>query len=270
MRNSWMVSGRWAVGMVVQAGCLAFAALCVGASAAPGAVGGAAGASAAMPGQRAAVPRDRDAVAQLRAFVKDVQSGRGSFTQTVTSPDGKKTRKSTGTLEFLRPNRFRFAYTAPTEQLIVGDGKQVWLHDVDLNQVTVRPMGQALGATPAALLAGGSLDKDFVLINVPAEAPVAASSSGAASAAPTAQQATKAVTAQAALDWVEARPRHKEGQFQSVRVGFRHGQLAELEILDSFGQRSRLTFTLFEPHAKVAADRFQFTPPKGADVLMQP
>lgn len=225
--------------------------------------------------------RDRDAVAQLRAFVKDVQSGRGSFTQTVTSPDGKKTRKSAGTLEFLRPNRFRFAYTAPMEQLIVGDGKQVWLYDADLNQVTVRPMGQALGATPAALLAGGSLDKDFVLSQVPSDAAVAVSSSGAASATPTAQQATKAMapsavtpsgasTATAALDWVEARPRHKEGQFQSVRVGFRQGQLAELEILDSFGQRSRLTFTQFEPHAKVAADRFQFTPPKGADVLAQP
>lgn len=224
----------------------------------------------------------RDAVAQLRAFVKDVQSARGSFTQTVTSPDGKKTRKSAGTLEFLRPNRFRFEYTAPMAQLIVGDGKKVWLYDADLNQVTVRPMTQALGATPAALLAGGSLDKDFVL------SAVTASSSGAASAAPTAQQATKATaaTASAALgkpeakaetkaetspmDWVEARPRHKDGQFQSVRVGFRQGQLAELEILDSFGQRSRLTFTQFEPHAKMAADRFQFTPPQGADVLEQP
>ena len=79
-----------------------------------------------------------DAVASLRAFVKDVQTGRGEFTQTVTSPDGKKSRKSKGSLEFQRPNRFRFAYTTPTEQLIVGDGKQVWLHDVDLNQVTER------------------------------------------------------------------------------------------------------------------------------------
>lgn len=207
----------------------------------------------------------KDAVAQLRAFVKDVQSARGSFTQTVTSPDGKKTRKSAGTLEFQRPNRFRFEYTAPMAQLIVGDGKKVWLHDADLNQVTVRPMTQALGATPAALLAGGSLDKDFVL------SAVVVSSSGAASAAPTAQQATKEMAATASpMDWVEARPRHKDGQFQSVRVGFRQGQLAELEILDSFGQRSRLTFTQFEPNAKIAIDRFQFTPPKGADVLDQP
>lgn len=199
-----------------------------------------------------------DAVGDLRAFVKDVQSARGAFTQTVTSPDGQRTRTSKGTLEFQRPNRFRFAYAAPTEQLIVGDGQKVWLYDADLNQVTVRPMSQALGATPAALLSGGSLDKDFVLQNV------AVSSSGAASATPTAQQATST------LHWVEARPRNKDGQFQSVRVGFRNGQLAELEILDSFGQRSRLSFTQFEPRAKLAAERFQFTPPQGADVLNQP
>lgn len=199
-----------------------------------------------------------DAVGSLRQFVKDVHSGRGAFTQTVTSPDGKKVRKSRGTLEFQRPNRFRFAYSTPTEQVIVGDGKQVWLYDVDLNQVTVRPMSEALGATPAALLAGGSLDKDFTLRNV------TASSSSAVAATSTPQQAT------VSLEWVEALPRHKEGQFQSVRVGFRQGQLAALEILDSFGQRSRLDFAQFESKVAMPASRFQFTPPPGADVLKQP
>jgi outer membrane lipoprotein carrier protein len=199
-----------------------------------------------------------DAVASLRSFVADVQSGRGSFTQVVTSPDGKKTRKSTGTLEFQRPNRFRFSYAAPMEQLIVGDGQQVWLYDADLNQVTVRPMSQALGATPAALLSGGSLDKDFTL------KAVTVSSSSAATAASTPLQATSS------LEWVEALPRHKEGQFQSVRVGFRHGQLAALEILDSFGQRSRLDFAQFESKVALPATRFQFTPPAGVDVLKQP
>ncbi|MBI3384341.1 MAG: outer membrane lipoprotein chaperone LolA [Aquabacterium sp.] len=201
-----------------------------------------------------------DAVATLRTFVKDVQTGRASFTQTVTSPDGKKTRKSTGTLEFQRPNKFRFAYAGPTEQLIVGDGKQVWLYDTDLNQVTVRPMNDTIGASPAALLAGGSLDKDFTLSNV------TAGSSSAATATSTPSQATSS------LEWVEALPRHKEGQFQSVRVGFnkKNGQLAALEILDSFGQRSRLDFAQFESKVALPATRFQFTPPKGADVLNQP
>jgi len=176
-----------------------------------------------------------------------VHSGRASFTQTVTSPDGKKSRTSQGSLEFLRPNRFRFAYSTPTEQLIVGDGKQVWLYDADLNQVTVRPMSQALGATPAALLSGGSLDKDFVLRNVPVPSGEAAGS-----------------------EWVEATPRNKDGQFRSVRVGFKSGALMALDIEDGFGQHSRLTFTQFEPRVGLPATRFQFTPPKGADVLDQP
>ena len=190
-----------------------------------------------------------DGVATLRAFVKDVNSGRGSFTQLVTSPDGKKTRKSNGSLEFQRPNRFRFNYTTPTEQLIVGDGKKVWLWDADLNQVTVRPMSNALGASPAALLSGASLDKDFTLKDVPKP-----SASGADSN----------------LEWVEAVPRDKDGQFRSVRVGFKAGVLAALMIEDGFGQRSRLDFAQFESRVTLPATRFQFTPPAGADVLDQP
>lgn len=200
-----------------------------------------------------------DGVETLRAFVKDVHSGRGAFTQVVTSPDGKRVRKSTGSLEFQRPNKFRFTYQTPAEQVIVGDGQKVWLWDADLNQVTVRPMSQAMGSTPAALLAGGSLDKDFVLKNVAASSPNAAAATSTGS-----QQLSSSI------EWVEALPRTKDGQFQSVRVGFRGPNLAALEILDSFGQRSRLDFAQFEGKVTLPAARFQFTPPTGADVLNQP
>ncbi|WP_374316518.1 outer membrane lipoprotein chaperone LolA [Aquabacterium sp.] len=193
------------------------------------------------------IPAHADGVSTLHAFVKDVGSGRGQFTQLVTSPDGKKTRKSVGSLEFQRPNRFRFEYKTPTPQLIVGDGQKVWLWDEDLNQVTVRPMSQALGASPAALLSGGSLDKDFALRNV---------------AVPSGEPAGS--------EWVEATPRNKDGQFRSVRVGFKAGALMALDIEDGFGQHSRLTFTQFESRVSLPANRFQFTPPKGADVLDQP
>lgn len=190
-----------------------------------------------------------DGVTTLRTFVKEVNSGRGSFTQLVTSPDGKKTRKSSGSLEFQRPNRFRFAYSTPTDQLIVGDGQKVWLWDADLNQVTVRPMSNAVGATPAALLSGTSLDKDFTLKSV---------------TMPGAGGTTMG------WEWVEATPRSKDGQFRSVRVGFKAGVLAALEIEDGFGQRSRLDFAQFESRVTLPATRFQFTPPVGADVLNQP
>jgi outer membrane lipoprotein carrier protein len=204
-----------------------------------------------------------DAVATLRAFVHDVQTGQGNFTQTVTSPDGKKVRKSSGSLEFARPNRFRFEYNKPIEQTIVGDGQKVWLYDADLNQVTVRPMGQAVGATPAALLAGGSLDKDFALKAMP---PASASTVTAAASA----NASAAVQAAALIEWVEAVPRQKDGQFQSVKVGFRGTTLVALEVLDSFGQKSRMDFSAFNSKVALPPARFEFKPPSGADVLQQP
>ncbi len=183
-----------------------------------------------------------NAVDTLKTFVRDVKSGHADFTQTVTSPDGKKKRVSKGSFDFQRPNRFRFDYAKPYEQIIVGDGQKVWLYDVDLEQVTVRPMSKAVGATPAALLAGGSLENDFEL---------------------------KSAATVDGLDWVDAKPKLKDGQFQLVRVGFKGSALAVLEITDSFGQQSRLEFSGYAANAPVAAQRFQFTPPKGADVLEQ-
>jgi len=178
----------------------------------------------------------------LRAFVRDVKTGHANFTQTVTSPDGAKKKTSSGSFDFARPNRFRFAYAKPFEQTIVADGEKVWIYDRDLNQASSRRIGQALGATPAALLAGGSLDKDFELANLPAKD---------------------------GLEWAEAKPRAKEGTFQSVRVGFRGKDLAALEIVDSFGQKSLLRFEAFAANAPVAAETFRFTVPPGADLIEQ-
>jgi outer membrane lipoprotein carrier protein len=182
------------------------------------------------------------AIDTLRDFVRDVKSGRAQFSQTVTSPDGKKKKTSSGSFEFSRPNRFRFAYAKPFEQTIVADGEKVWIYDADLNQVSSRKVASALGATPAALLAGGSLDKDFDLSSLPSHD---------------------------GLDWAEAKPKAKDGSFQSVRVGFRGKDLAALEIIDSFGQRSLLTFSSFAANAPVAPEVFRFTPPPGADIIEQ-
>jgi outer membrane lipoprotein carrier protein len=183
-----------------------------------------------------------DPVETLRGFVRDVKSGRATFTQTVTSPDGAKKKISSGSFDFARPNRFRFAYAKPFEQTIVGDGEKVWVYDADLNQVSVRKLGQALGATPAALLAGGTLERDFDLANLPA---------------------------QGGLEWAEAKPKARDGAFQAVRVGFRGKDLAALEIIDSFGQKSLLQFNGFAANAAVAPETFRFTVPAGADVIEQ-
>jgi outer membrane lipoprotein carrier protein len=158
----------------------------------------------------------------------------------VTSPDGLKKKTSAGSFEFSRPNRFRFAYSKPFEQLIVSDGQKVWLHDIDLNQVSVRPLDQALGATPAALLAGGSLERDFELSALPARD---------------------------GLDWAQASPRAKDGSVTRLLVGFRGKELAALEIVDAFGQRSLLQFSAVQQGVAVPAERFRFVPPAGVDVI---
>ena len=183
-----------------------------------------------------------DAVDTLKEFVRDVKTGRAQFTQTVTSADGKKNKTTTGSFEFSRPNRFRFAYAKPFEQTIVGDGQKVWIYDADLNQASSRKIGAALGATPAALLAGGSLEKDFELAAMPARD---------------------------GLDWAQATPKAKDGAFKSVQVGFRAKELAAIEITDGFGQRSLLQFNGFAANAAIAPESFVFNVPKGADLIEQ-
>ena len=187
-------------------------------------------------------PAHADAVDTLRDFVRDVKSGRAAFTQTVTSPDGARRKVSSGSFEFQRPNRFRFAYAKPFEQLIVADGQKVWIHDPDLNQVSSRRLAQAIGSTPAALLAGSGLESDFTLVAEPS---------------------------QGGLDWVRATPKARDGTLQAMRVGFRGRELAAVEILDSFGQRSLLQFSGFAANGSPSPEAFRFTPPPGADVVEQ-
>ena len=183
-----------------------------------------------------------DGLASLKTFIDQAKAGQAQFSQTVTSPDGTKKKISSGYFEFSRPNRFRFVYQKPFEQLIVADGRKVWMHDPDLNQVTSRTIEDALGATPAALLAGTSLDKDFDLSSQPPKE---------------------------GLSWVRATPKVKESQFQYLNVGFKGHDLVVLEIVDSFGQRSIMRFSGWMLSVSWPADHFLFVIPAGADVLSQ-
>ncbi len=195
-----------------------------------------------------------DGLQSLEIFVKTVSSGRADFSQVVTAParegQGARSKTSSGSFEFSRPNRFKFIYRKPFEQSIVADGQTLWLYDVDLNQVTARPQAQVLGSTPAALIAAApdlrALQADFTLAAAPERD---------------------------GLQWVAATPKAKDGQLKAIHVGFRAGEktaeLAALEILDSFGQRSVLTFSKVEVNPRLAADTFQFKPPKGADLIRQ-
>ncbi len=206
-------------------------------------------ACAASAGAPAALAAGLDS---LDTFVKAARSGRASFTQVVTSPakEGQAVRSKTssGSFEFQRPGRFRFTYKKPFEQTLVADGQTLWMYDVDLNQVTARKQAQTLASTPAALIAAApdmkALQADFELRDAPDRD---------------------------GLQWVHATPRSKDGQLQAIRVGFRvtdrGSELAVLDILDSFGQRSVLTFTAFELNPVLPPGVFHFYPPSGADVI---
>ena len=200
-----------------------------------------------------------DAVDALKAFVRDARTGQAAFTQTVTSPDGAKKKTSSGRFDFSRPNRFRFAYAKPFEQAIVGDGRKVWIYDADLNQAPSRRIADALGSTPAALLAGGSIEEgEFDLKALPDRDGLAW-----AEAVPRARGGGKGAASAAADDAPNAT------MFQSMRFGFRGAELAAVEIVDSFGQKSLLQFSGLRTNVPIAAETFRFVPPKGADVIEQ-
>lgn len=177
----------------------------------------------------------------LKAFIDDTRTAKASFTQTVMDQNGRVRQKSEGTLAFSRPGKFRWVYQKPYEQVIVGDGSKLWIYDADLEQVTVRKLGDALGSSPAALLAGSNeIEKYFTL---------------------------KDAGASEGLEWLEARPRDKESTFEAVRMGFSGNTLAAMELKDAFGQTTLLKFSGMVKNPAVSAGEFKFTPPKNADVI---
>ena len=198
------------------------------------------------------MPVQADSVDVLAQFMKQARSGRADFTQVVTSPSRPgqppRAKTSSGRFEFQRPGKFRFDYRKPFVQTLVADGQTLWMHDVDLNQVTARAQSQVLGSTPAALLTAASdlqaLKSDFKFSPEPD---------------------------QGGLQWVRATPQSPDGQIRAVMVGLRASasgpELAVLDVQDSLGQRSVLTFSGFELNPVLPANTFVFKAPAGADVI---
>lgn len=179
---------------------------------------------------------------RLRTFVSETRSGEARFEQVLEDRSGKKVQRASGSFQFERPGRFRWAYEKPYEQLIVGDGSRFWVYDKDLNQVTVKKLDQALGSSPAALLAGSDdIEAAFTLVD-------GGEKDG--------------------LEWVRAVPRNREAGFDSISMGFDQRSLpAAMVLKDHFGQTTLLRFASVERNPRLAQDLFRFTPPKGADVV---
>jgi outer membrane lipoprotein carrier protein len=186
------------------------------------------------------------ALEQFKAFVASTKSAKGEFTQRqVKMIDGsaKTSNAASGTFVFARPGKFIWTYQKPYEQLLQADGENLYIYDKDLNQVTMKKLGNALGSSPAAILFGSNdLEKNFVL---------------------------KDGGTKGGLEWLEATPKTKDTTFDHISIGLKDGVPQAMELKDSFGQVSELTFPKFEKNPPLSKTQFKFTVPKGADVFRQ-
>jgi chaperone LolA len=179
------------------------------------------------------------AIPQLKAFVANSKTLSANFSQTVSGQGKPET--ATGTMQVSRPGKFRWNYVKPNPQLIVGDGKTLWVYDQELAQVTKKSLDAALGSSPAAVLAGSNaIERDYTL---------------------------KEVGRQGDAEWLAASPKHKDNTFSAIRMGFKSNMLVAMELTDSFGNLTHIRFSGMKKNPAIPATAFHFTPPKGADVM---
>jgi len=203
------------------------------------AVAGAIAITALTPGRASAAALD-----QFKQFVTSTQSAKGAFTQRMVRTESGTTRiinTSSGSFVFSRPGKFIWTYQKPYEQVIQADGEKLFIYDKDLNQVTTKKLGNALGSSPAAILFGSNdLEKNFTL---------------------------KEAGDKDGLEWLEAVPKSRDTTFDRIGIGLKNGMPVAMELHDSFGQVSVLSFDSFDRNPELKPNSFSFTIPKGADVF---
>lgn len=181
------------------------------------------------------------AVDRLHQFLGSTKTLKADFAQLVVTRGGRKPQESSGVVSISRPGKLRWDIRKPYPQLIVSDGEKVWIHDSELQQVTVRQVGSAIGGSPAALLSGSNdLERNFTL-----------SEAGERDG----------------MLWVEAVPKSGDSGFERVRIGFAGNDLKAMELLDSFGQTTLIRFSALERNPQLPAASFRFVPPAGVDIV---
>jgi outer membrane lipoprotein carrier protein len=188
------------------------------------------------------------ALEQFKSFVSATRTARGEFTQRLVKAEADRgtariSNPSTGSFQFARPGKFIWIYSKPYEQLLQADGDKLYIFDKDLNQVTIKTLGNAIGSSPAAILFGSNdLEKNFTLF----------------------EGGTRD-----GIEWLQAIPKTKDTNFEKIGIGLKDGMPVAMELRDSFGQVSLLSFTRFEKNPSLSPNQFRFVIPKGADVLQQ-
>jgi outer membrane lipoprotein carrier protein len=184
------------------------------------------------------------AIENLKLFIRQTQTVQAHFSQALADKNARIIQRSSGIMQFERPDKFRWIYKTPYEQSIIGDGEKVWFYDHDLNQVTVRQFNIAIGSSPAALLAGsGAIEENFELVNL---------------------------GKQEEIEWLEATPKNKDSTFEFIQMGFSlQGELQFMALRDNFGQTTYLTFSELNRNPKLPEDAFKFVPPEGVDIISE-
>ena len=181
------------------------------------------------------------AQSELLEFNSTMYSFSADFTQTVYDSDSVALQESAGTVELMRPGRFRWIYTEPNSQTIVADGATLWVYDEDIKQVTVQPQDSALGSAPIGLLSGQkTLESEFTISDLGSEN---------------------------GLQWFELEPVIQDTDFNTVYIALDENGLHAMELRDNFDQATQIKFTNFRKNITLTPDSFVFTTPEGADVL---
>jgi len=199
-------------------------------------------ATALVPASPGLAQTTGNAVSRVEAYLGSLDTLTAGFSQVVRSRDGQIVERAAGRLSLARPDRFRWDYEQPYQQTIVADGRRLWLYDSDLEQVTVRPLEQGLGSTPAMLLSGsGKVGEAF---------------------------ADAGVERLGEWTWCRLRPTQENSDFEQVALAFGpRGELAAMELRDKLGQLTVLEFDAVRRNAPVDPQVFSFEPPPGADVI---
>ena len=182
-----------------------------------------------------------DGVAEVKAYLRGLNSLQANFRQITLTGAGAQALESSGTLYLLRPNRFRWEYRRPSEQLVVADGKRIYVYDKELEQVTHRSQKKILDGTPAQLLASREPPEQYFRI--------------------------KNLDRGDHRTWAELTPKTKDTDVEKLQIGFVDGELDTLVMEDRFGQLTRFIFTDIDRNPKLQYSMFRFKRPTGADFL---
>lgn len=175
----------------------------------------------------------------LRDYFESVTSLQGSFDQVTRDERGEVVKRSKGRFSIKRPDRFHWFYKTPFEQRLVSNGEWLYSHDVELRQVTIRPIEEVLGVGPAVVLSGDFADlQDSFRVSEGEES-----------------------------GWYRLKPRSDDWDFQSVRLRLKDGVPDVVAVSDGLGQTMRLKLADIERNVEVPEEHFQFDAPDDADVI---